>query len=205
MKCMCMRVCFKNIIGFLLVSCNTVHKHVLTVPRRSRSSSGCLSPNPDLNPYPDPDPVPVSMSKLNANTHTHTRTSSPLAFAMSRLYADMWSAEGGRVQTPSLGDDGGGGARGGEGGGGRRVQSATGVLRALVKGNRWFAGDGQHDAHEALRSMLNLLHEELRRPVRRNMIRGMGAGRGGVVGGGGVCRGERRRCFISLCNRRPRP
>ena len=81
----------------------------------------------------------------------------------------MWSAEGGRVQTPSLGDNEGGGGLGGVGGGdegGRRVQSATGVLRALVKGNRWFAGDGQHDAHEALRSILNLLHEELRRPVR---------------------------------------
>ncbi|CAM9109858.1 unnamed protein product, partial [Laminaria digitata] len=92
----------------------------------------------------------------------------PLAFAMSKLYADMWSGEGRRVQTPSLGDSGvgdgvGGGGGGGEGGG--RVQSATGVLRALVKGNRWFAGDGQHDAHEALRSILNLLHEELRRPV----------------------------------------
>lgn len=68
---------------------------------------------------------------------------SPLAYAMSELFKDMWSSD----------EDG------------RQVEVAADVLRALVKGNRWFAGNGQHDAHEALRSVLDLLHEELRRPV----------------------------------------
>eukprot|EP00903_Cladosiphon_okamuranus_P013693 g12750.t1 len=77
----------------------------------------------------------------------------PLAFAMSELFSEMW-AEG---RTGSGGGGGGGGAR--------RAASPSDVLRALVKGNRWFAGNGQHDAHEALRSILDLLHEELRRPV----------------------------------------
>lgn len=83
-----------------------------------------------------------------------TPNNSPLAFAMSELYSDMWT-------------DGRGGGGGGGGFGGRRVANPSGVLRALVKGNRWFAGNGQHDAHEAMRSILDLLHEELRRPVSR--------------------------------------
>lgn len=65
---------------------------------------------------------------------------------MSKLYSEMW-------------------AEGKAGGGGRRAATPSDVLRALVKGNRWFGGNGQHDAHEALRSILDLLHEELRRPV----------------------------------------
>lgn len=69
--------------------------------------------------------------------------SSPLALAMSELYGGMWAEEGD----------------------GRRVKSAANTLKALVKGNSWFAGNGQHDAHEALRSILDLVHEELRRPV----------------------------------------
>lgn len=69
---------------------------------------------------------------------------SHLSLAMSELYADMWA---------------------GEDGGGRRVESASNTLKALVRGNNWFAGNGQHDAHEALRSILDLVHEELRRPV----------------------------------------
>lgn len=77
---------------------------------------------------------------------------SPLAFAISKLYSEMWSDESG----------GGGGGR-------RRAESPAEVIRALVKGNRWFAGNGQHDAHEALRSILDLLHEELRRPVRMDV------------------------------------
>lgn len=68
---------------------------------------------------------------------------------MSKLYSEMWAGGGG----------------GGGGGGARRPATPSDVLRALVKGNRWFAGNGQHDAHEALRSILDLLHEELRRPV----------------------------------------
>lgn len=70
---------------------------------------------------------------------------------MSGLYSEMWA-------------DGRAGSGGG-GGGARRAATPSDVLRALVKGNRWFAGSGQHDAHEALRSILDLLHEELRRPV----------------------------------------
>lgn len=65
---------------------------------------------------------------------------------MSELYSEMW-------------------AEGRAGSGVRRAATPSDVLRALVKGNRWFAGNGQHDAHEALRSILDLLHEELRRPV----------------------------------------
>lgn len=71
------------------------------------------------------------------------------------------------------------------GGGPRRAATPSHVLRALVKGNRWFAGNGQHDAHEALRSILDLLHEELRRPVSGvgwGGVRGVKDGRGVKVG-----------------------
>lgn len=92
---------------------------------------------------------------LNCLWFVHFCTFSPLASSISELYSDMWASDGDA----------------------RRVGSAKNVLQALVRGNQWFSGDCQHDAHEALRSVLDLLHEELRRPVRKRCYRRLLVGR----------------------------
>ncbi|CAN0122007.1 unnamed protein product, partial [Discosporangium mesarthrocarpum] len=66
---------------------------------------------------------------------------SPLAFAMSKMYKSM-ELESQHSNT-----------------------GVEGVLNALVKGNPWFGSQGQHDAHEATRAILDLLHQELCRQV----------------------------------------